>query len=255
MSLVSSSDYSSFHDDTIAGCVFREETRAKHLFSGGVFQVAGLVLLFTQSRMLCTGRARYDGISRHALPLRCSVRSSLDTERLCPRVVCTAIQTGSQTPDTVNLIGIDRCRVLEVRFLFVRGDRSQERFEQVTKELPQISGTACEIRIKGLKFGVQRAKGAADEPTVGEVFSLHRHCFGWGLLENALTATGMSDVHLSYNSMHQVCEDVQLSLFVQVTLRVRFESLCSARPKSRNLEEAGYAGWKERGEGGERNKK
>lgn len=44
----------------------------------------------------------------------------------------------------------------------------QEKFEQVKRELPQLVGTGCEVRVKGLGYSVQRAKGAADEPTVGD---------------------------------------------------------------------------------------
>ena len=44
----------------------------------------------------------------------------------------------------------------------------QEKFAQITKELPQIHSTGCELRVNGLGFSVQRAKGSADEPTVGD---------------------------------------------------------------------------------------
>lgn len=44
----------------------------------------------------------------------------------------------------------------------------QEKFEQIAKELPQLVGVGCEVRVKGLGYSVQRAKGSADEPTVGD---------------------------------------------------------------------------------------
>ncbi|CAM9128278.1 unnamed protein product [Scytosiphon promiscuus] len=43
-----------------------------------------------------------------------------------------------------------------------------EKFEQLARELPQLVGVGCEVRVKGLAFSVQRAKGSADEPTVGD---------------------------------------------------------------------------------------
>lgn len=46
--------------------------------------------------------------------------------------------------------------------------KTQEKFEQIKKELPQLVGTGCEVRVKGLGYSVQRAKGTADEPTVGD---------------------------------------------------------------------------------------
>lgn len=36
------------------------------------------------------------------------------------------------------------------------------------KELPQFVDAGCEIRVKGLGFSVQRPKGSADDPTVGD---------------------------------------------------------------------------------------
>lgn len=45
---------------------------------------------------------------------------------------------------------------------------AQEKFNQIIKELPQLNGVGCEIRVKNLGFSVQRPKGNADDPTVGE---------------------------------------------------------------------------------------
>eukprot|EP00752_Nemacystus_decipiens_P004290 g3919.t1 len=43
-----------------------------------------------------------------------------------------------------------------------------DKFEQIAAELPQLVNAGCEVRVKGLGYTVQRAKGAADEPTVGD---------------------------------------------------------------------------------------
>eukprot|EP00903_Cladosiphon_okamuranus_P018818 g17309.t1 len=43
-----------------------------------------------------------------------------------------------------------------------------DKFEQLARELPQLVNAGCEMRVKGLGYTVQRAKGAADEPTVGD---------------------------------------------------------------------------------------
>lgn len=54
----------------------------------------------------------------------------------------------------------------------------QEKFEQICKELPQVVTEGCEIRAKNVAFSVQRPKGSADEPTVGDEFvSLGRCLF------------------------------------------------------------------------------
>lgn len=45
----------------------------------------------------------------------------------------------------------------------------QEKFAQISRELPQAVGAGCEVRVKGLGYSVQRAKGTADEPTVGDI--------------------------------------------------------------------------------------
>ncbi|CAM9674100.1 unnamed protein product, partial [Scytosiphon promiscuus] len=45
-----------------------------------------------------------------------------------------------------------------------------EKFEQLTRELPQLVGDGCEVRVEGLSYSVQRAKGTTDEPTVGDNF-------------------------------------------------------------------------------------
>ena len=47
---------------------------------------------------------------------------------------------------------------------------SQDKFEQIMRELPQLAGVGCEVRVKGLGYSVQRAKGSIDEPTVGDNF-------------------------------------------------------------------------------------
>lgn len=44
----------------------------------------------------------------------------------------------------------------------------QEKFEQISRELPQLVGAGCEVRVNGLGYSVQRAKGSTDEPTVGD---------------------------------------------------------------------------------------
>lgn len=44
----------------------------------------------------------------------------------------------------------------------------QEKFDQIVKELPQLIDAGCEVRVKGVGYTVQRAKGSADEPTVGD---------------------------------------------------------------------------------------
>lgn len=44
----------------------------------------------------------------------------------------------------------------------------QDKFEQLARELPQLVNVGCEVRVKGLGYTVQRAKGTADEPTVGD---------------------------------------------------------------------------------------
>ena len=36
------------------------------------------------------------------------------------------------------------------------------------KEPPQLNNAGCELRVEGLGFSVQRAKGSTDEPTVGD---------------------------------------------------------------------------------------
>lgn len=56
------------------------------------------------------------------------------------------------------------------------GNHVQDKFEQLRKELPQVDGFGCEIRVKGLGFQVQRAKGTADEPTVGDEFASLGKC-------------------------------------------------------------------------------
>ncbi|CAM9790102.1 unnamed protein product, partial [Ectocarpus sp. 12 AP-2014] len=47
---------------------------------------------------------------------------------------------------------------------------NQEKFEQIMRELPQLAGVGCEVRVKGFGYSVQRAKGSTDEPTVGDNF-------------------------------------------------------------------------------------
>lgn len=77
--------------------------------------------------------------------------------------------------------GSNRNNIIIVFFLFSlhrlrltavlrRHPPRQEKFEQLVKELPMISGMGCEIRVKNLGYSVQRAKGTADEPTVGDNF-------------------------------------------------------------------------------------
>lgn len=52
----------------------------------------------------------------------------------------------------------------------------QDKFEQLARELPQLVNVGCEVRVKGLGYTVQRAKGTADEPTVGDnAMSLFRN--------------------------------------------------------------------------------
>ncbi|CBN79954.1 pleiotropic drug resistance transporter [Ectocarpus siliculosus] len=45
---------------------------------------------------------------------------------------------------------------------------NQEKFEQIARELPQLAGVGCEVRVKGLGYSVQRAKGSTEDPTVGD---------------------------------------------------------------------------------------
>ena len=47
---------------------------------------------------------------------------------------------------------------------------AQQKFEEMAKELPMMSSVDCEMRVKGLSYSVQRAKGSADDPTVGDSF-------------------------------------------------------------------------------------
>lgn len=48
---------------------------------------------------------------------------------------------------------------------------TQDKFVQIANELPMIIGfPGCEVRAKGLSYGVQRPKGGIDEPTVGDRF-------------------------------------------------------------------------------------
>ncbi|CAM9251648.1 unnamed protein product, partial [Laminaria digitata] len=60
--------------------------------------------------------------------------------------------------------------ILAQRSLFITdtGATTGEKFEQIVKELPQVHSAGCEIRVNGLGFCVQRAKGSTDEPTVGD---------------------------------------------------------------------------------------
>lgn len=53
-------------------------------------------------------------------------------------------------------------------FVFTRNHVYQEKFEQITRELPQLAGVGCEVRVNGLGYSVQRAKGSTDDPTVGD---------------------------------------------------------------------------------------
>lgn len=47
-------------------------------------------------------------------------------------------------------------------------DNTQDKFEQIAKELPRVNGNGCELRVKDLCFTVQRPKSSTDEPTVGD---------------------------------------------------------------------------------------
>ena len=44
----------------------------------------------------------------------------------------------------------------------------QEKFAQISRELPQAVGAGCEVRMNGLGYSVQRPKGDTGEPTVGD---------------------------------------------------------------------------------------
>lgn len=44
----------------------------------------------------------------------------------------------------------------------------QEKFDRLRAEIPQLGMFGCEIRVKDFGFLVQRPKGNADEPTVGD---------------------------------------------------------------------------------------
>lgn len=60
----------------------------------------------------------------------------------------------------------------------------QDKFEQLARELPQLVNVGCEVRVKGLGYTVQRAKGTADEPTVGDsVISLCKNLLCLPLIE------------------------------------------------------------------------
>ncbi|CAM9164398.1 unnamed protein product [Ectocarpus sp. 13 AM-2016] len=54
------------------------------------------------------------------------------------------------------------------QFISATSTSSKEKYEQIAKELPQSVGVGCEVRLKGLTYSVQREKGTADEPTVGD---------------------------------------------------------------------------------------
>ena len=73
----------------------------------------------------------------------------------------------------------------------------QEKFEQMSRELPQLVGVGCEVRVNGLGYSVQRAKGTTDEPTVGDtVMSLGRTLLCLRLIER-LRKGKASDFSLS----------------------------------------------------------
>ena len=63
----------------------------------------------------------------------------------------------------------------------------QEKFEQITKELLQLNNAGCELRVNGLGFSVQRAKGSTDEPTVGDSLLSVGKCLVCVPLTNRLT--------------------------------------------------------------------
>eukprot|EP00904_Undaria_pinnatifida_P014208 jgi/Undpi1/9918/HiC_scaffold_28.g12372.m1 len=73
------------------------------------------------------------------------------------------------------------------KFITDTAATAAEKFEQLTKELPQLNGVGCEIRVNGLGFSVQRAKGSADEPTVGDSMLSFGKCLVCLPLINRLT--------------------------------------------------------------------
>ncbi|CAM9737972.1 unnamed protein product [Ascophyllum nodosum] len=62
--------------------------------------------------------------------------------------------------------------ILQQGSLFIadRTRTTEQKFEEMAKELPMMSSVDCEMRVKGLSYSVQRAKGSADDPTVGDSF-------------------------------------------------------------------------------------
>lgn len=54
--------------------------------------------------------------------------------------------------------------------------KSQEKYELMAKELPQLVGVGCEVRVKDFGFTVQRAKGTSSEPTVGDEMKACGQC-------------------------------------------------------------------------------